>query len=85
MLQTVHLETGKPGVIPLSSIADAHYVHEQTVASATWAVTHNLGKKPSVIVVDSGNNTIEPDIVYIDNNSLEIHFAGSTSGFAYSN
>ncbi|MCO5250689.1 MAG: hypothetical protein M9949_04620 [Candidatus Kapabacteria bacterium] len=73
------------GVIPITAIADAHYTHEQTVASATWTVTHNMGKYPSVSVVDTGDNVIVPDVEYIDTNSLTILFSGATAGNAYLN
>ena len=85
MLQTVETTTGVEGIIAITSIADAHYTHEQTVASANWSVTHNLGKKPSVSVVDTGENAIVPDILYINDNSLTLYFSGSTSGKAYLN
>lgn len=64
---------------------DLTYIHTQTVAAATWPVTHNLGKRPSVSVVDSGDSTIEPDIHYVSLNQVSILFGSATSGKAYLN
>lgn len=85
LLQTVNPETGIEGVIPLTSIADVHYVHEQNDASDTWTVTHNLGKRPAVAVVDTGDNVIVPDLEYTNGNTVVLYFSGATSGKAYLN
>lgn len=64
---------------------DAFYQHEQMVAADTWPVTHNLGKYPSVTVVDSGGNTVIGDVQYVDDNSVVITFSAAFSGVAYLN
>jgi hypothetical protein len=64
---------------------DLTYVHTQTGPASTWAVTHNLGKRPSVSVVDSGDSVVEPDIRYISLNQVSIVFGSATSGKAYLN
>jgi hypothetical protein len=64
---------------------DKSFTHTQGVASATWAITHNLNKKPSVTVVDSADNVVVGDIEYNDNNSVTITFSGAFSGKAYLN
>ena len=40
------------------SAAPSTYVHEQSVASATWTAVHNLGSFPSVTVVDSAGTEV---------------------------
>lgn len=70
---------------PGSASADANFVFTQLAASASWNVVHNLGKFPAVMVVDSGNSVVEPDIHYIDTASLQISFGSPTSGKAYLN
>lgn len=67
------------------SPGDSNYVHRQDSASGTWTVTHNLGKKPSVMIVDSADNVVYGDIQYLSNNQLVIRFSGSFSGKAYIN
>lgn len=64
---------------------DAHFVHRQDMTSNTWEIEHNLNKYPSVTVVDSGDNVLHTEVVYIDKNNLEVRFVASTSGKAYLN
>ena len=65
--------------------ADKHYTFTQIAAASTWNVTHNLKKKPSVSVVDSGDNIVYGDITYINENQLTITFTAAFSGKAYLN
>ena len=65
--------------------ADKHFTFTQSTAADTWNITHNLGKFPSVSVVDSGNTIVYGDIDYIDNNSLTITFSAAFGGKAYMN
>lgn len=64
---------------------DQTYTHTQSVASATWTITHNLNKRPSVTVVDSGGTVVIGDVQYIDDNTIVITFIGAFSGAAYLN
>lgn len=68
-----------------SGVSDKHYEHNQTSASALWNVTHNLGKYPSVTVVDSGNSVVVGQIDHLSTNTLRISFRASFSGKAYLN
>ena len=61
------------------------YVYTQGAPSASWSITHNMNKYPSVTVVDSGNNVVEGDVVYTSLNALTINFSGGFSGKAYIN
>lgn len=64
-------------------VAAARYTHEQTLSSAAWVVTHNLGRKPQVTVVDSGNTAVLGAVAYVDDNTLTISFSAPFSGRAY--
>ena len=64
---------------------DKHYTHNQGTASATWNVTHNLNKFPSVTVVLSTGQKGYADVSYTDANNLTITFTGAESGKAYMN
>lgn len=64
---------------------DRTFVHKQMSASKEWMVVHDLGKLPSVTVVDSANNVVVGDVKYIDDNSLVITFTGAFSGKALLN
>lgn len=64
---------------------DLAYTHTQTVASATWTITHNLGKFPSVTVIDSADSVVIGDVVFTSVNELVVSFSGIFSGKAYLN
>lgn len=72
-------------VIQLDVAADKSYVHNQSIASATWNVQHNLNKFPSATMVLSTGQKGYGDITYIDENNLTITFASGESGKAYIN
>jgi hypothetical protein len=63
----------------------ATYIHNQNTPLDVWTITHNLGKLPSVTVVDSAENIVYGDIEYINNNAIVISFIGAFSGKAYLN
>jgi hypothetical protein len=76
-------ETGPEG--PAGSGVDKNYVYHQIVISATWTITHNLEKFPSVSVVDSGGNEVEGDIQFETANVVKLTFNAPFSGTAYLN
>ena len=61
------------------------FVYEQATASDTWLIVHNLNKRPSITVVDTGDNVVEGVEKYIDENTVEITFNGAFTGKAYLN
>jgi len=64
---------------------DANFIFTQSIPSATWTITHNLNKFPSVSVVDTANQLMYGDTEYIDKNKLTITFSATFSGKAYLN
>lgn len=64
---------------------DKNYVHTQSTPAASWTVSHNLGKRPAVVVVDSAEDVVYGDIQYIDDNTVTLTFSGAFSGKAYFN
>ena len=66
-------------VLPVSG----NYTHTQSVSSATWTITHNLGYRPAVSVVDSGGNHVVGDVNYVSVNALTISFSAPFGGSAY--
>jgi len=64
---------------------DKHYAHNQSTASSTWNISHNLDKFPSVTVVLSTGQKGYGDVNYTDSNNLTISFAGAESGKVYMN
>lgn len=60
------------------------YAHVQSMPSAVWTITHNLGFRPAgVTVVDSGGTNVEGDIVYTSANTMTISFVAAFGGTAY--
>lgn len=61
------------------------YTYEQSAVSDEWTIEHNMGKYPSVTVVDSAGNEIIAEVQYIDKNNLVIYMASPFKGTAYLN
>jgi hypothetical protein len=64
---------------------DLNFIHNQGSASASWSITHNLNKFPSITVIDSANRVVVGAVEYININSLTVTFTASFSGKAYLN
>lgn len=64
---------------------DRTFVYQQGVASDTWTIPHNLGKYPSVTVVDSTGRVVVGGTQYLDSNTVVLTFSGAFSGVAYLN
>lgn len=65
------------------TISRVSYEHMQGSASNSWTITHNLGFKPNVTVIDSAGNIVEGEIAYTNSNSLTVSFQSAFSGTAY--
>lgn len=72
-------------VIGAIGSTDISFEYKTVGPSDTWYITHNLGKYPSVTVVDSANTVVMGDVVYLTKNALVISFNGAFSGTAYLN
>lgn len=59
------------------------HIHTQGAVSATWNITHALGGRPSVTVVDSAGTVVVGEVAYNSNTSVSIYFTSPFSGFAY--
>jgi hypothetical protein len=71
-------------IIEIWGGSDKTYTHDQTVASATWTVNHNLGKNVSV-QIENGTDLAHADITHNSNNQLTITFSADYTGKAYCN
>lgn len=67
------------------SSGDKHFTYTQATPSATWHITHGLGKVPSVTVIDSAGSSVVGDCEIVDNNNIILYFNGAFSGKAYLN
>ena len=69
----------------LSSQGSPTFEFNQVVPATTWTITHNLGKFPSITVIDSGNTVVNGEYTYIDNNKIVLEFSAAFAGKAYLN
>lgn len=93
LIQKIDETTGKEylGKVTTADIdfdVDKNYIHNQISPSATWTITHNLAKVPSITVFDSSNRQVTGEVVLTsgnETNELTLYFNGAFSGKAYLN
>jgi len=68
------------GITPAVISGDKTKKFVVSEASATWQVTHNMGKFPCFAIKDSSGNPQYPNWEWIDNNVIEFYFTGIQSG-----
>lgn len=68
-----------------SLITQNNFVFDKQVAASVWVVIHNMGKFPSVSIVDTANDQVEGEVRYNSNNQLTITFTAPVAGKAYLN
>lgn len=61
---------------------DKNYFHVQSIASTEWIINHNLGKYPSVTVIDSAGTEVNGEVNYTSLNTVTIKFSAAFSGKA---
>lgn len=66
-------------------VGNVTYTHSQASPSATWTIAHNLGRRPSVTIVDSAGNVQIGEVLYNSDNQITVTFAASFGGYAYLN
>lgn len=59
------------------------YTHVQQTASNKWYVTHNLGKRPSVTIIDSTNRVVSCDVEHTSLDTLIISSRLKFGGIAH--
>lgn len=64
---------------------DKNFTFIQSTSAAVWTITHNLGKRPSVSVVDSAGTNVVGAVNHNSNNELTITFSSAFKGTAYLN
>lgn len=72
-------------ITPEAGTGGTTYPWTQSIPLAVWTIPHNLDKYPSVTVVDTLNNKIEPDIKYLDENNVQITHGVALAGKAFLN
>jgi hypothetical protein len=59
------------------------YEHQQAVPAAEWHITHPLGYRPAVTVVDSAGTMVVGEVTYTGVSTLTISFSAAFAGSAY--
>lgn len=59
------------------------YVHTQSSAAAVWTITHSLGTKPNVLVVDSSGQELLTEVNFLSNSQVTVTHALPYAGTAY--
>ena len=72
-------------VFTLSSQGAPTFVFTQGAPATVWNIQHNLGKFPSVSVVNNNDLLMNGEITYIDNNNITCNFSAAFAGKAYLN
>ena len=85
---------GGNGTLSLESIfdfvnftfgVDKTFDFTQAVPATTWNINHNLGKFPSITVIDTSNTVVVGEYTYIDNNNVTLTFSATFAGKAFLN
>lgn len=59
------------------------FQHDQPSPAPVWTINHNLGRRPSVTVRSVGGLKVEPDILHVSDNQVQILFSAPFAGGAY--
>jgi len=69
----------------VSQIGSSTFIYTSGGAFLTWNISHNLGRYPSVTVVDLIGNVVNCSIQYVDANTINVSFTSAFNGKAYIN
>jgi hypothetical protein len=59
------------------------FIHTQASPATSWSITHALGGKPSVTIVDTSDTHVVGDVTYNSESSITVAFTAAFSGYAY--
>lgn len=69
--------------IPVGAVFTNAFEFVQSQPSDFWMISHNLGRFPQVMLLDSEDDVCEGEIRYRDENSLTVSFNQKIAGKAY--
>lgn len=84
----ITIDQDAPNVVVVRSTSPTYstvrrYVHTQGVASTEWVITHTLGGRPSITVVDSAGTVVIGGVQYDSDTQISVYFSSAFSGYAY--
>ena len=68
-----------------STSGDSSFTYTQVTPETTWNILHNMGKFPSITVIDTADTVVTGQYTYIDNNNVTLTFSAGFAGTAYLN
>lgn len=71
--------------VPDPEASGSAHTHTQGVSADSWTIQHNMGKYPSVTVVDSAGTQVNGIVEYSSENTVKVSFTAPFSGTAYLN
>lgn len=71
--------------IHMSAGGDRNYMFTQVAPSATWNITHNFGKYPSVTIQDTSGTEVEGEVTHNSVDDLTVVFNTAFAGVAILN
>lgn len=69
--------------VAYTSAPTRRYTFHQEAAASSWVITHTLGGKPQVTIVDSADTVVIGDVTYNSNSQITVSFTAPFSGYAY--
>jgi len=66
----------------VNEFGDKFYRYTQNTPSNIWVIVHGLGRRPSVIIIDSAGTTVEGQITHNSDNQVTVEFSVGFSGYA---
>ena len=72
-------------LLSYAGTGDLHFTYVQGVPSTSWNIQHNLGKFPSITVIDSAGTVVTGQYTYNDINNVTLTFSAPFAGTAYLN
>ena len=73
---------GPPGPAGPAGTSVTGYTHTQASPSATWPITHNLGRYPTVVIRLTSGERVLPDVTDSSLNTLTLTYATPQTGTA---
>lgn len=75
----VNVQVGEVVQISYITGLDLHYEQDFSDASQI-EITHNMGKRPAITVIDTAGDEVEGDYTFIDINTVMVSFSAPFSG-----
>ena len=82
IVKTVQHTARIPGPQGPSVIGAIGFNFTQSAPADVWTISHNLGYKPSVSVMNAGGVEIEAEVAHLSNNTAQVTFNEPVAGLA---